>query len=125
MISKLLHGELALKESFWKFGVLGLFFCAVVTRVIKAFLSAQLNGLSIVQYYTNYFSPLKMNGALMFLTLMYFFAIFILSVYSLIVVLGVWRSAGQYDKSVWLGQIARIFIFLVAYIALRFGFLGV
>lgn len=121
MLGKLWHGELSLKESFWKFGVLGLLACAFITKIIKVLLLRQLGGVDLIYYYTHYFLPLKMNGMLMFLTLLYFFAAFVLCVYGLIVVFGVWRSAAEYTKSIWLRQIARIFILIVVYLSIRIG----
>lgn len=121
MLGKLLYGQLSLKESFWKFGLLGVFVCALITKIIKSFLLQQINGISLFVYYTHYFSPLKLNGPVLFLTLLYFLSAFILCAYSLIVLLGVWKSAGEYNKSIWLRHIARLFIILIVYFGLRFG----
>lgn len=113
MLGKLLYGRFSLKETFWKFGVLSIFLSSFVMRIIKAFLLQQLNGLSISQYYTHYFSLLNMNGTLLFFTLLYFLGMFVFGCYLIIVWFGVWRSSAEYNKSVWLGWLARIVILLV------------
>lgn len=119
MLGKLLYGRFSLKETFWKFGVLSIFLSSFVMRIIKAFLLQHLNGLSISQYYTHYFSLLNMNGTMLFFTLMYFLGMFVFACYLLIVWLGVWRSSAEYNKSVWLGWLARIVMLLVIYAGLK------
>lgn len=121
MFGKLVYGQFSLKETFWKFGVGGIFICALVTKIFNAFLTQKLNGLSLKIYYTQYFSPLKIDNAILFFTIAYLLTAFILCAYSVMVLFGVWRSAGQYDKSIWMRHIARLFILLVIYIGVKFA----
>ncbi len=121
MLSKLIYGQYSLKETFWKFGVLGVFLCSFVTRCFHAFLSSKLNGLSLRVYYTQYFSPLHMDNGILFLTLAFFVCAFVMSVYSLMVFSGVWRSAKAYNKSAWLSFIARLCTLAVIYGAFKFA----
>lgn len=121
MLGKLLYGQFSLKESFWKFGFLGLLIGAFITRIIKTFLLQFTNGVSLMVYYTHYFSPLKLNGGALFLTLLYLLSAFALCGYAIIVFLGVWRSSGEYNKSIWLRHIARLFMIGLIFLSLRFG----
>jgi hypothetical protein len=121
MLGKLLYGQLSLKETFWKFAVLGSFAAVLVMKIVKLFLLAQLKGLTIVQYYMHHFSPLQMNGTLIFLTMLYLLGAFILCSYSVIIALGVWRSSAEYDKSIWLGYMARLLTFIIIYFNLKLG----
>ncbi len=119
MFGNLFYGKLSLKETFWKFGVMGVLLCAVVTKIFKMFLMQKLNGVSVSYYYTHYFSPLHMDNMILFLTIGYFVCLLALCLYSLIVLFGVWRSSAEYDKSIWLRHIARLMILLVIYCGLK------
>ncbi len=121
MFGKLIYGQFSLKETFWKFGVLGIFFCALITRCFKSFLMQHLNGISLGTYYTQYFSPLKMDNTMLFLTIGYFLFAFVLCVYCVMVLFGVWRSAAEYDKSIWMRHLAKLFILAVIYAGINFG----
>ncbi len=121
MFGKLIYGQYSLKETFWKFGVLGIAFCALITRCFKVFLSQHLHGISLGDYYMHYFSPLKMDNMMLFLTIGYFVFAFVLCAYSIMVIFGVWRSAAEYDKSVWMRHIAKIMILVLVYGGLSFG----
>ena len=121
MFGKLIYGQFSLKETFWKYGFLGIFACSLVTKIFKMFLLKQLKGISLGTYYTHYFSPLNMDNTMLFLTIGYFVCAFILSVYSIMVLFGVWRSAAEYDKSVWMRHIAKVMILAIIYFGLKFG----
>lgn len=121
MFGKLIYGQYSLKETFWKFGVLGIFLCSLITRCFKLFLTQRLRGVSLSDYYTHYFSPLNMDNMMLFLTIGYFVFVFSLCVYSIMVILGVWRSANEYDKSIWMRHIAKMMIFFVVYLGISFG----
>lgn len=118
MLGKLLYGQFSLKESFWKFGVFGILFFATISKVCKAFIFQYLKGVSLFYYFTHYFSLLNINGSLLFFAALYTVSLAFLGVYSIIVFLGVWRSAAQYNKSALLANFAKIFIAAMIY----FGF---
>lgn len=121
MFGKLIYGQFSLKETFWKYGVLGVFGCSLVTKIFKMFLLKHLKGVSLGVYYTRYFSPLNMDNTMLFLTIAYFVCAFALTVYCIMVIFGVWRSAAEYDKSVWMRHIAKLMILLTVYVGLMFG----
>ncbi|MBQ7303697.1 MAG: hypothetical protein IJW75_02105 [Alphaproteobacteria bacterium] len=121
MFGKLVYGQFSLKETFWKFGVLGLFTVSFVTKLFGAFLKQKINGMSIKYYYTHYFSMLNIDNMILFLTIAYFVCFFALVLYSVMVWFGVWRSAKEYDKSAWLGHISKLFILFVIYGAIKFA----
>ena len=120
MFGNLVYGKFSLKETFWKFGVIGIFFCSVVTKIFKSFLMQKLNGVTISYYYTHYFSPLKMDNMILFLTIGYFVCLLALILYSIMVLFGIWRSSAEYDKSIWMRHIARLMILVIIYAGLNF-----
>lgn len=121
MFGKLVYGRFSLKETFWKFGVFGIFVCTLLTKICNVFLVQKLNGISLKYYYTHYFSPLNFDNTIVFLTIAYLLFAFVLCAYCLMVFLGVWRSSAEYDKSIWLRHIARLAIILVIYAGLKFS----
>lgn len=121
MFGNLVYGKFSLKETFWKFGVIGIFFCSVVTKIFKSFLMQKLNGVTISYYYTHYFSPLKMDNMILFLTIGYFVCLLALILYSIMVLFGIWRSSAEYDKSIWMRHIARLMILVIIYAGLNFA----
>ena len=120
MFGNLVYGKFSLKETFWKFGVIGIFFCSVITKIFKSFLLQKLNGVTISYYYTHYFSPLKMDNMILFLTIGYFVCLLALILYSIMVLFGIWRSSAEYDKSIWMRHIARLMTFVIIYASLNF-----
>lgn len=121
MFGKLVYGQFSLKETFWKYGIMGIFFVSLVTKIFGAFLNQKINGMSVKYYYTHYFSPLNMDNVILFLTIAYFVCLFALTIYSIMVWFGVWRSSKEYDKSIWLRHIARLFILFVIYGGFKFA----
>ena len=53
MFKKLIDGELSLKDTFWKFGVLGLFTVHLVVKILGTRLFHKLRGLTIYAYFGN------------------------------------------------------------------------
>ena len=121
MFGNLVYGKFSLKETFWKFGVIGIFFCSVITKIFKSFLLQKLNGVTISYYYTHYFSPLKMDNMILFLTIGYFVCLLALILYSIMVLFGIWRSSAEYDKSIWMRHIARLMTLVIIYAGLNFA----
>ena len=121
MFGKLVYGQFSLKETFWKYGIMGIFFVSLATKIFGAFLNQKINGMSVKYYYTHYFSPLNMDNVILFLTIAYFVCLFALTIYSIMVWFGVWRSSKEYDKSIWLRHIARLFILFVIYGGFKFA----
>ena len=52
MFKKLIDGELSLKDTFWKFGVLGMLAVHLVVKILGTMLFHKLRGLTILGYYT-------------------------------------------------------------------------
>ncbi|MBQ2811474.1 MAG: hypothetical protein IJF12_04820 [Alphaproteobacteria bacterium] len=121
MFGKLVYGQFSLKETFWKYGIMGIFSISLVTKIFGAFLNQKINGMSVKYYYTHYFSPLNMDNVILFLTIAYFICLFALTIYSIMVWFGVWRSSKEYDKSIWLGHIAKVLILFVIYGGFKFA----
>ena len=67
MFGKLVYGQFSLKETFWKFGVMGIFVVSFITKIFGAFLRQKINGMSIKYYYTHYFSMLNIDNMILFL----------------------------------------------------------
>ena len=81
MFKKLLDGELSLKDTFWKFGVVGLVFVNMLVRIFGSMLAQKLNGITILNYYRTYFNPLKMDSGMVLLTVLYLVSLGILLFY--------------------------------------------
>ena len=115
MFGKLVYGQYSLKETFWKFGVMGIFLVSFIARIFGAFLKQKIDGMSIQYYYTHHFRMLNMDNMILFLTIAYFVFVLALCLYSVMMVFGIWRSSAEYDKSIWLRHLAKLFILLVIY----------
>ena len=119
MFKKLLDGELSLKDTFWKFGVVGLVFVNMLVRIFGSMLAQKLNGITILNYYRTYFNPLKMDSGMVLLTVLYLVSLGILLFYCVTVVLGTWRSLAQYDRSLWLRLLSRFLILVMVFYSVR------
>lgn len=119
MYKKLVAGELSLGETFWKFGVLGGLLGFFIVRVAGSILAPQLHGYSIYAYYTQYYNPLRNGSDILLSTVFYLTSLAIFCAYIFSVVLGVWRSSAEYDKSTFIKYAARIVIIFLAYKCLR------
>lgn len=121
MFGNLVYGKFPLKETFWKFGVLCIFALALISRIFKALLLHKIGGATIGFYYAHRFSFLNMDNVILFYTIAYFVFAAVLILYSIMVLFGVWRSAAEYDKSIWIRRIAKLMILVVIYCGLKFG----
>lgn len=119
MFAKILHGQFELKEMFWKYGVWGEFLITFIMYLVRIFLIHNLNGMRLGEYYSKVFSFINMDRPVLFLTIIYFTLLAFLTFYSIILVMGIWRSSAEYDKSVWLRHLARLFILVVVFFAYK------
>lgn len=119
MIKKLLAGEIDLKDTFWKFGVVGLIFMNMLVRIFGSMLAQKLNGLTLLNYYSTYFNPLKMDSGMVLWTVVYLVTIGIMLFYCVVLILGTWRSSAQYDRSIWLRHVARFLIVIMVFYSVR------
>lgn len=118
MLSKLFKGELSLKVTFWKFGVLGLIILSLAVKIFGALLLGHIKGVSIIEFYTRYFHPIYSSKLSILWTLCYLSSLLVLAVYSWQIVSAVWKSSAEYDKSVWLRHLSRLFILLTVVLVL-------
>lgn len=116
MLKKLMDGGLSLTDTFWKFGVLGLILAVFIIRFFGSMLAQRLMGVSIWQYFTVYFNPLNMNTAILTLTVCYLGCLSAFIWYSIVIILGTWRSSAEYSKSIWLRHVSRVVMFLMVLI---------
>lgn len=112
MLSKLFKGELSLKATFWKFGILGLIILKLAVRIFGSLLAGHIKGVSIIEFFTRYFHPIYSSKLSILWTLCYLSSLLILAVYSWYIIGAVWKSSAAYDKSLWLRNLARLFILL-------------
>ena len=122
MLTKLRKGEYSLAASFWKFGVFGLLVGYIVLYIIERILNYYLGGMSIMRFYTGYFSLLNINTKIVVFTILHAISLVLYLIYSGIVFLGVWRSSRDYNKSSWLKGLARIFIIITIAFGLKCAF---
>lgn len=110
MLSKLFKGELDLKITFWKFGILGLIILKLAVKLFGNLLQGHIQGVSIYKFFTGYFHPIYSSKLSILWTLCYLSSLIILFFYSWNIIAAVWRSSAAYDKSIWLRHLARLFI---------------
>lgn len=108
MLKKLLSGEFSVKETFWKFGLLGVFFFWMCSKIFEKLLYARIKGLTIPDYYLRYFNPVHPDIFAMFWTLCYVFGSIFFVYYGIAVVLGIWRSTNDFERSALLKFIIRM-----------------
>ena len=119
MYKKLIAGELSLGETFWKFGILGGLLGYFVVRIFGSILAPQLHGYSIYAYFTRYYNPLRSGSDILLSTVCYLTSLGVFCWYIFSVILGVWRSSAEYDKSVFFKYLSRIIIVFLAYLFFR------
>lgn len=122
MFKKLIDGELSLKDTFWKFGVLGLLAINLIVKIFGKMLVSKLAGYSISGYYAIAFKSGNISTAIVILTVLYLSSLTFLIFYSFSMVLGTWRSSAEYNRSVWLRHIARILMLVFVVVILRASF---
>lgn len=119
MYKKLIAGEFGLKDTFWKYGVMGILAGLLIVKMFGALLAPLLAGISIYKYYKVYFNPLTMNTSILVYTVCYLTSLFVFVVYNISMVFAVWRSSATYERSTWLRHISRLLILLIVYVCLR------
>lgn len=119
MYKKLIGGELSLKDTFWKFGIMGILLMLFVVKVFGSLLAPKLGGISILRYYTTYFNPFKMDTAMVVYTVCYLTSLGIFLFYSISMLFAIWRSSANYERSAWLRHISRLIMFGFVYVSIR------
>ena len=117
MFKKLIDGELSLKDTFWKFGVLGMLAVHLVVKILGTMLFHKLRGLTILGYYTTRKYGLETSTVI--LTILYFSSLCFLLFYAGSMVIGTWRSPAEYNRSLWFRHLARIFMILIVFVVLK------
>ena len=117
MFKKLIDGELSLKDTFWKFGVLGMLAVHLVVKILGTMLFHKLRGLTILGYYTTRKYGLETSTVI--LTILYFSSLCFLLFYAGSMVIGTWRSSAEYNRSLWFRHLARIFMILMLNITMQ------
>lgn len=117
MFKKLIDGELSLKDTFWKFGVLGMLVVHLMVKIFGTMLYHKLRGLTIAAYYTTRKYGLETSTVI--LTILYFSSLCFLLFYAGSMVIGTWRSSAEYNRSLWFRHLARIFMILIVFFVLK------
>lgn len=117
MFKKLIDGELSLKDTFWKFGVLGLLVIHLFVKIFGTMLYNKLRGLTILAYYTTRKYGLETSTVI--LTILYFSSLCFLLFYSGSMIIGTWRSSAEYNRSLWFRHLARIFMIVIVFLILK------
>lgn len=120
MLKKLMNGELSLKDTFWKFGVLGLPLITLLVKIFGKMLSRKLNNYSIVSYYLSPNNHIEFITTV--LTILYLSSVSFILFYSFSLLLGIWRSSAEYNRSLWFRHLSRIFMVLMIFTALKITF---
>lgn len=120
MLKKLMNGELSLKDTFWKFGVLGLPVITLLVKIFGKMLSRKLNNYSIVTYYLSPNNHIEFTTTV--LTVLYLSSVSFILFYAFSLLLGTWRSSAEYNRSLWFRHLARVFMVLMLFTALKITF---
>lgn len=113
MLTKLFKGELSLGATFWKYGVLGLIILYYALKMFASFLASYLKGRTIYDFFMHHFHFVYTSKISLWWALCYVATFLLLLSYSYKIIIAVWRSAANYDKSIWLAWLARIAIVLL------------
>ena len=108
MLAKLFKGELSLRETFWVFGLPGLIILKIAVSVFGSLLLKKINGMSTLYFYTPKLTILW--------TLCYLSSILLLIWFSVNILIGLWKSSAEYNKSLWLRYLARFFMALAVFL---------
>ena len=117
MFKKLIDGDVSLKVTLWKFGVLGMLGVHLVVKILGTMLFHKLRGLTILGYYTTRKYGLETSTVI--LTILYFSSLCFLLFYAGSMVIGTWRSSAEYNRSLWFRHLARIFMILIVFVVLK------
>ena len=117
MFKKLINGEFSLKDTFWKYGVLGIVIIHVFVKIFKALLHRKLRDLTLYGYFTT--GKYGWETSTVVLTILYFSSLCFLLFYSGSIIVGTWRSSSEYNRSLWLRHLARIFMILIVFFVLK------
>lgn len=118
MLKEFMSGEASLKDTFWKFGILGLLIFMAAIRIFGRLLAAQTMGVSIVQYYMHHFSPINPNGAALLWTLCYLASLILFISFCIVLLKSVWKAAAAYKKSPILAFFAKVFTLFFVSVAI-------
>ena len=118
MLKSLVDGELPLKDTFWKYGALALPLLSCLNYLCGTVLSGRLRGLSILNYFMNT-RPYAIEGTTVALTIAYVTTLFMLLVYSIIIIIAVFKSSATYDRSLWLRHLSRFLIIVIVYLSIK------
>lgn len=116
MWTKLFKGELSLGATFWKFGILGLVILHFALKSFASLLGAHLKGRTIYDFFMHHFHIVYTSKLSILWALCYMSTFAILVFYSYKMVIAVWRCSKNYDKSIWLAQLARLGIVLAVFL---------
>ncbi len=116
MLAKLFKGELSLRETFWVFGLPGLIILKIAVSVFGSLLLKKINGMSILYFYTHHFHPFYTPKLTILWTLCYLSSILLLIWFSVNILIGLWKSSAEYNKSLWLRYLARFFMALAVFL---------
>ena len=115
MFAKLFKGELSLGATFWKFGVLGMIILHYALKMFASLLSSYLKGKTILDFFFNEFHFIYTSKLSLLWTLCYIATFIILFFYSYKIVVAVWRSSANYNKSPWLVHLSRMGILITVF----------
>ncbi|MBQ8677082.1 MAG: hypothetical protein IJ529_01275 [Alphaproteobacteria bacterium] len=107
MLKKLFNGEYALRATFWKFGIFGLVILYYAYKMLRRMAGSNADGYGVI----NAFRNLNVTGVAslnVFWLLAYWTVALFAVIYSCGIIKAVFKTAANYEKSIWLAQLARI-----------------
>ena len=122
MLGNFIYGKCSLSEAFWKYSFLGLTIAGFLSRILMTMLKQTMN------YDTNFFrvvinslSFIQMNTSALAFLAFYIASFIALLVYSIICIVGMWRTYKEYDKSKTLAFICMMIVWVMVYFAVKYA----
>ena len=122
MIKKLMDGEFSLKETFWKFGILGILVLSFSVRFFEYLLDKRIHNVGLADYYLHYFSPIRPDALAILWTLCYLSTMYLFLYYSVAEIMGIWRTSAGFERSALLKHLIRFFMLVFVLVNLISAF---
>lgn len=117
-----MDGGMSLPDTFWKFGVLGLLTLNLLVKMFGNILLQHLHGFTIFEYFLSSARQFGIETSTAIITFLYLSGLMFLLFYTIIIVVGTWRSSAEYNRSLWFRHLARILVLLMAFFTLQTHF---
>ncbi|MBR2274199.1 MAG: hypothetical protein IJ864_05190 [Alphaproteobacteria bacterium] len=122
MFGNFFYGKLSLRESFWKFCILGITVLGFLSRLFMTQLKQVMNyDTNFIRVAIKSLSLIQMNTTAMALFSFYLATLLALMAYSIMCIGAMWNTYKEYDKSKTLALICLIIVCCLSYTMIRYA----